>query len=133
MLHEDEAIERINTRPVVLIESQATLRHAAQMLANESIGVAIVRGYFPPALISERDIIGALAEGARPDIDRVDSVMNLDVACASPHDSIGTVGLMMLNNEIRHIPIVQDGAVVRVVSEREVLRALLDEEDPDTE
>lgn len=133
MIHEDEDIERINTRPVVLLDSQATLRQATQLLTNESIGVAIVRGYDPPALVSERDIIGALAEGARPDIDRVDSVMNLDVACASPHDSIRMVGHMMLDNEIRHIPIVQDGAVIRVVSEREVLRALLDGEKPDTE
>lgn len=133
MIHEDEDIERINTRPVVLLDSQATLRQATQLLTNESIGVAIVRGYDPPALVSERDIIGALAAGARPDIDRVDSVMNLDVACASPHDSIRMVGHMMLDNEIRHIPIVQDGAVIRVVSEREVLRALLDGEKPDTE
>ena len=80
-----------------------------------------------------QDIVSALAEGARPEIDRVDSVMNLDVACASPHDSIGTVARMMLNNEIRHVPIVQDGAVVRVISEREVLSALLDEGSPDVE
>lgn len=132
-MHEDEAIERIITRPVVLVDSQATLRHAAELLTDESIGVAIVRGYHPPALVSERDIVSALAEGARPEIDRVDSVMNLDVACASPHDSIGTVARMMLNNEIRHVPIVQDGAVVRVISEREVLSALLDEGSPDVE
>ncbi|MGZ4691001.1 MAG: CBS domain-containing protein [Acidimicrobiia bacterium] len=121
----DEAIELINTRPVVLIDSQVTLRSAAQLLAGESIGVAIVRGYHPPALVSERDVIGALAEGADPDRDRVDSVMNLDVACASPHDSIRTVADLMLDNEIRHVPIVDDGTVIRVVSEREVLRALL--------
>lgn len=132
-MHEDEAIERIITRPVVLVDSQATLRHAAELLTDESIGVAIVRGYHPPALVSERDIVSALAEGARPEIDRVDSVMNLDVACASPHDSIGTVARMMLNNEIRHVPIVQDGAVVRVISEREVLSALLDEGSPAVE
>ena len=35
------------------------------------------------------------------------SVMNLDVACASPHDSIGAVARTMLDNEIRHIPVVQ--------------------------
>jgi CBS domain-containing protein len=127
-MRQDEDIELIATRPVVLVDSQASLRHAAQLLANESIGVAIVRGYHPPALISERDIVSALAEGARAEIDRVDSVMNLDVASAGPHDSIGSVARLMLDNEIRHVPIVQEGAVVRVVSERDVLRALVDDE-----
>jgi CBS domain-containing protein len=125
MMHADDAIEVITTRPVVLVEGQSTLRSATQLLARESIGVAIVRGYDPPALVSERDIVGALADGADPDRDRVDSITNPDVACASPHDSIRVVAKLMLDNEIRHVPIVHDGAVTRVVSEREVLRALL--------
>jgi CBS domain-containing protein len=127
-MRRDEDIELIATRPVVLVDSQASLRQAAQLLANESIGVAIVRGYHPPALVSERDIVSALAEGARMETDRVDSVMNLDVASAGPHDSIGSVARLMLDNEIRHVPIVEEGAVVRVVSERDVLRALLNDE-----
>ena len=124
----DEDVEMITTRPVVLIDSQATLADAARLLTNESIGVAIVRGYHPPALVSERDLVVAIAEGAHPELEHVDSVMSLQVACAGPHDSIGTVARMMLDNEIRHVPIVQDGAVIRVVSEREVLRALLADE-----
>lgn len=128
-MHQNEAVELITTRPVVLVDSQVTLRHAAQLLTNESIGVAIVRGYHPPSLVSERDIVGALADGARPDLDRVDSIMNLDVAYASPNTSIREVAQMMLDNEIRHVPIVHDGAVVRVVSERDVLRALLGDGD----
>jgi CBS domain-containing protein len=126
-MHADEDIQVIATRPVVLVDSQASLRQAAQLLANESIGVAIVRGYHPPALVSERDIVGALAEGARPETDRVDSVMNPDIATAGPHDSIRSVAHLMLEHEIRHVPIVDGGAVVRVVSERDVLRALLDD------
>lgn len=122
----DDDIETIVTRPVVLVDSQATLRDAARLLTNEGIGVAIVRAHHPPVLVSERDIVHALAEGARPDVDHVDQVMNADIASAGPHDSIRAVGRIMLDNEVRHVPIVADGAVVRVVSEREVLRALLD-------
>jgi CBS domain-containing protein len=125
-MHVDEDIETIVTRPVVMVDSQATLRDAARLLTNESIGVAIVRGHHQPVLVSERDIVHALADGARPDLDHVDEVMNADVAFASPHDSIRTVARIMLDNEVRHVPIVDDGAVVRVVSEREVLRAVLD-------
>ncbi|MGZ4678393.1 MAG: CBS domain-containing protein [Acidimicrobiia bacterium] len=122
----DESVETITERPVVLVDSQATVRDAARLLTKESIGVAIVRGYHPAALISERDIVAGLADDIRPDLDHVDAIMNLDVACAGPHDSIEHVARMMLDNEVRHIPIVHEGAVIRVVSERDVLRALLD-------
>ena len=127
-MHADEDVETIVTRPVVLVDSQATLRDAARLLSDEAIGVAIVRGRHQPVLVSERDIVRALAEGARPDLDHVDEVMNADVAFAGPHDSIRTIARIMLDNEVRHVPIVADGAVVRVVSEREVLRALLADE-----
>lgn len=124
-MHGDDTIETIAQRPVVLVDSQSTLRKAAELLTQESIGVAIVRAWHPPALVSERDIVAALADGANPDRDRIDSIMTQDVDCASPLDSIRSVAEKMLADEIRHVPIVQDGAVVRVVSEREVLRALL--------
>jgi len=126
-LTRQDAIETIAARPVVRIDGQANLRRAAELLTEELIGVAVVRGYHPPALVSERDIVRAIAEGADPDQDRVESIMTLDVACAAPRDSIADVARTMLANDVRHIPVVDEGVVVTVVSARDVLRALVEE------
>lgn len=121
-----QAIETVATRPVVLVDGQASLRRLAQLLTDESIGVAIVRGHHPPTLVSERDLVRAIADGARPDRATVDDIMTLDVACASRLEPLGAVAHTMLDNEIRHVPVVDDGAVVTVVSGRDILRALVE-------
>ena len=53
--------------------------------------------------------------------------MTLDLATAAPGDSIMSVAELMLANEIRHMPITENGVVVGVVSERDALRALVEE------
>lgn len=120
-----DAIETVANRPAVLVDGQASLRQAAELLTEESVGVLVVRGYHPAALVSERDIVRALAEGRRPDTDRVESVMTLDVASTSRRTPIVEVARMMLDNEIRHVPVVEDGVVITVVSARDVMAALL--------
>ena len=119
-------IERIVHRPPVLIDSQVTLRRAAVLLTEESIGVAVIRGVHPPAVVSERDIVAALAEGLDPDHDHVDAIATLDVVSASPHDSVERIGRLMVDNEVRHVPIVDGEAIVGMASNRDVMAALLE-------
>ncbi len=121
-----DPIEQIVRRPPVMIDSQLTLRKAAMLLTEESIGVAVVRGHHPPVLVSERDIVSALAEGLDPDHDHVDAIVTGDVVSASAHDTIATVGRMMLDNEVRHVPILEGDAIVGMASSRDVLAALLE-------
>lgn len=122
-----DAIETVVHRPPVMIDDQATLRQAAELLVEESIGIAVVRGTHPPAVISERDIVAALAEGADPDADQVSEYATMDVVTASPHDSIARVGSMMVTNEIRHVPIVVDRNAVGVAGTRDVLAVAIED------
>ena len=126
---EKETVRTLAKRPVVVVEPDATLRQVAETLADDYIGVAVVRATPPPGpgtraegVISERDIVRALAEGANPDIERVENVMTLDIETAAPADTIVSVAERMLDDEIRHVPVVDDGMVVGVVSERDALR-----------
>jgi CBS domain-containing protein len=125
---ESEAVRTLVKRSLVVIDPDATLRQAAATLADDYIGVAVVSGVrAAEGVLSERDIVRALAEGADPDLERARDVMTLDLATASGGDSIMSVAECMLDNEIRHVPIVDDGAVVGIVSERDVLRSLASE------
>jgi CBS domain-containing protein len=117
---------------VVIVDPDSTLRQAAATLADDYIGVAVVPGAGPTGddvegVLSERDIVRALAEGANPDVEVARNVMTLDLATASAGDTIISVAECMLDNEIRHVPVVDDGAVVGIVSERDVLRSLVSE------
>jgi signal-transduction protein with cAMP-binding, CBS, and nucleotidyltransferase domain len=121
----DDDIERLITRPAVMVDGQTTIRRAAALLTDESIGVLVIQGTHPPALVSERDVVTALADGMDPDLEHVEVIATLDVAVAGPHDSIAEVGRLMLDDEIRHVPIVDGHAVAGVASMRDVLSAAL--------
>ncbi len=122
----DDAIRVLLGRAPVTIASNATLREAAEALTDESIGVILVSGANQGALVSERDIVRALADGADPDSEQVGNVMALDVVLAGPDDTIAEVTNRMLESEIRHVPVVEDDHVIGVVSTRDLLAVAAD-------
>ncbi len=134
MLH--QTVRSVVRRPPVVVHPDATLREVAVTLQEESIGAVVVRGVRPPGapgarpegVVSERDIVRALAEGLDPDRTRAQDVMTGDLACVHPTESVHAAGSAMLRNEIRHLPVTENGVVVGVVSERDVLRALMGDE-----
>ncbi|MCC6338597.1 MAG: CBS domain-containing protein [Acidimicrobiia bacterium] len=117
----DDAIRVLLGRAPVTIATNATLREAAEALTEESIGVILVSGAHPGALVSERDIVRALADGADPDAEQVGNVMALDVLSVGPDDVIAEVTARMLDSEIRHAPVVEDEHVIGVISTRDLL------------
>jgi len=128
-----EKLESLVARPLVTVDAEATIREVAATLADDYIGVALVGGDYPmgggrPAqgIVSERDIVRALAEGADPDGERAWEVMTLDLATASAGDDLMGAAKTMLDHEIRHLPVTKDGAIIGVVSERDVMRTLVD-------
>jgi len=125
MSNEQVPIGAITDRPVVFVDADATLRDAAELLDRETIGVAIVRGTGSTSLISERDIIRALAEGAHPDRERVGNVATLDVEVIESTEPIMRAARKMLDNQIRHLPVLRGDRVIGVVSVRDVLTAVI--------
>lgn len=135
MMVEDETVRNLVKRLPVEVYPESTLRAVAETLCEESIGAVVVRGARPPGapgshaegVVSERDIVQALADGLDPDTTRAEDVMTLNLACAAPNEPLLTVAARMLDNEIRHLPVTENGVVIGVVSERDALRLLVDE------
>ncbi len=121
----DDDIEQLITRPAVMVDGQTTIRRAAALLTDESIGVLVIQGIHPPALVSERDVVTALADGMDPDLEHVETIATFDVAVVGPHATIAEVGRLMVENQIRHVPIVDGHVTAGVASMRDVLGAAL--------
>jgi CBS domain-containing protein len=121
-------VQRLAQRPAVYVHANDNLRRAASVLIEESIGAALVRGTHGAAgLISERDIIRALAEGASPDRTRVEEVMADELLTVTPNDELLDAVHRMLDSEVRHLPVVEDGVAFGMLSARDALRALVEE------
>lgn len=111
-------------RPAVYALPDMTLRRCAELLIEEGIGAALVRGpHHAEGLVSERDIVRALAEGASPDSTHVFDVMAEELVTVKPSDDLLDATLVMLEAEVRHLPVVEDDVHYGMISARDALRA----------
>jgi signal-transduction protein with cAMP-binding, CBS, and nucleotidyltransferase domain len=125
-------VRSVMTRGPTYVEPRATLRSVARTLQAELIGAALVRwtdhmgAVVAAGIISERDIARALAEGADPDNEMAMDFMTDDMASVTPDDPIEDAVRMMLDFEIRHMPVIEHGVAVGILSIRDLLRAELE-------
>ena len=123
----DTRVQALVTRPVVYVHPNDTLVTLAETFMAESIGAALVRGpHGTIGLVSERDIVRALSEGASPARTTVSEIMSEELVTLGPNDDVLDAAHTMLDAEVRHLPIIEDGVAGGMVSARDALRALLD-------
>jgi CBS domain-containing protein len=103
---------------VVSISADSRMREAVALLAEKRIGaVPVVKGGQVIGIVSERDVLYGLAREGAALLDRmVDEVMTAPAFTVAPDDSIiGALALMTLRR-IRHLPVIEGGAMIGFVS-----------------
>ena len=121
----DQSVQATAHMRVVDIHGYNTLRRAATLLADNQIGMLVVRrGALAVGVIGERDIVRAVAEGADVDDVRVDEIMTEDIAGVQADASLRDAVAIMVRNSIRHLLVRDEGHVRGVLSARDVLAAL---------
>jgi len=121
-------VQGLVARPVVYVHVNDKLRALATTLVEESIGAALVRGpHGAIGLVSERDIARAIADGANPDRVTVEEIMTDELVMVSPNDELLEAVHRMLDAEVRHLPVMDNGVVMGIVSARDALQALAEE------
>ncbi len=111
---------------VTTVDAAETMRQAVKMMAYNNFGALVVthRGV-PVGIVTERDVLRQSAEGDGY-LDRtVEQVMTQDIVVATPSDDIESIKRIMTEKRIRHIPVVQDGKLVGIVSIGDVVKAQL--------
>jgi CBS domain-containing protein len=114
---------------VIWVAPDATLRQAAEaMISNEVGSVAVEVDGALEGILTERDMLRAVADGADLDLDPVSSWMTEYPDSFDPEMAIEEAAEWMLATGFRHLPVVDGGAVVGVISIKDVLWAVTDEE-----
>ncbi|MDQ2095231.1 CBS domain-containing protein [Rhodalgimonas zhirmunskyi] len=115
---------------VITIAPGTSVANAAQTLAERRIGGLIVSadGETVAGIISERDIVRSLAvRGAVCLQETVDQMMTHNPVCCSRGESADTVLERMTDGRFRHMPVVEDGKLVGIVTIGDLVKARLDE------
>lgn len=115
---------------VVTIRPDATVAELVAGLRGERIGAMVVSqdGERIDGIVSERDVVLALAAvGGRAVEQRVVDIMTRSVRTCAPSDSVKSLMELMTRHRIRHLPVVDNGQLVGIVSIGDVVKARLDE------
>jgi CBS domain-containing protein len=101
---------------------------AKMMRSNGISSVVVLDGKKLQGIVTERDIVNLVAEGGDPNTTTVEGRMTrLDLITVDPKTELSQAAELMVSNNIRHLPIVDGGSVVGIVSIRDMTRWAADE------
>jgi CBS domain-containing protein len=123
----------VNQQELWTITPQTTVRDAARLLTQRRIGAAMVlsEGRLV-GIFSERDLTHrVVAPGLDPDATLVSQVMSGNPVTIGPGDSASDALALMRTHNFRHLPVVDGGRAVGMVSVRDLYDAVKEQLEED--
>jgi CBS domain-containing protein len=114
---------------VATIDPEVSLGVAVKMMASRSVGALVVSrdGRTIGGILSERDVVRALADDPHASERRVADVMTRDVVTVRPEDTLTGAMAVMTRRRHRHLPVVVEGGLGGIVSIGDLVKARLEE------
>jgi CBS domain-containing protein len=122
---------RVKPSRVISVRPEQTVLEAIKILAQENIGAAIVMsGDRIAGIISERDYTRKVVlKGRSSDTTRVEEIMTPNVIVVSPRTKTRECMQLMTEKNFRHLPVVEEGRCIGMVSIRDIVSDIIADQD----
>lgn len=122
---------RLKPARVVKVSPEQSVLDAIKILAEQDVGAAIVMtGDRIAGIVSERDYTRkVILKGRSSDDTRVEEIMTANVIVVSPRTRARECMQLMTEKNIRHLPVVDEGRVVGMVSIRDIVGDIIADQD----
>jgi CBS domain-containing protein len=118
------------SRDLLTVDSALPLAEVAErMVAREVGAVLVLDGERLAGILTERDVLRAVARGIRDDA-VVRDWMTTDPDTIEPGDTTEHAATLMMHGGFRHLPVTENGAVVGILSIRDLMRIVLEDSAP---
>ena len=115
-----------------VIGVEATVADAAEALVERDVGsLGVVDGRNLVGIFTERDVIRAVADGADPEDETVGDWMSDAPDTFSPDVEVTEAAAWLLEVGYRHMPVMDDGELLGIVSIRDILWAIVSSAEPE--
>lgn len=124
-----ELLERKGTQ-VWTIAPEASVYEALALMAEKNIGAVLVmeRGRLI-GIISERDYTRNVAlQGRTSRASQVRDIMTPRPVCVTPEQTIDECMALMTDKRVRHLPVIEDGSVIGLVSIGDAVKEIISEQ-----
>jgi len=118
-------------RAMVTVKPDDTVLEAIKILAREDIGAAaVISDGKLVGIFSERDYTRKIVlQGRQSETTRVEEIMTANVICVNPRTKTRDCMALMSEKGIRHLPVVDEGRVVGMVSIRDIVTDIIADQD----
>ena len=118
-------ISEIMTQAAVTDSSEDTLKEACdKMRQSQTSSILIMDGERMIGIVTERDVVKAVAQGLDPKETRVKDLMTSDIVTIGPMTTLKEAAEIMATKWIRHLPIMEGSKVVGMISQRDLTGVL---------
>ncbi len=115
-------VSEVMTKASVTESAAEPIRAAAsRMWAQQTGSLLVMENDGLVGIITERDVMKCIARGLDVNVTPVSAVMTRGVQTVSPYTTVGDAARQMASRWIRHLPVVEDGTVVGMVSQRDLV------------
>jgi len=113
---------------VVTIQPDQSIREALAVLAQHNIGCLVVvdDARKPVGMLSERDIVRTAVKNETVFTQSVHQLMTRNLILGTPADDVGAAGSTMVERRIRHLPVMDGGKLVGIVTIGDLMKAQRD-------
>ena len=117
------------SKVVLTVNPGHSLADAAKAMSGRSVGAAVVvdPDQPGPGIVTERDLLEAVASGQDPDRERVSDHLSANLTFASPDWSLERAAEAMVKGGFRHLVVVDGGDLAGILSMRDIVRCWVTE------
>ncbi len=118
------------TRDLLAVPPGTRLGEAARRMVDRHVGaVLVLQGERVAGILTERDVLRAVASGYREDA-TVEEWMTRHPETVESSDATQHAAELMIHGGFRHLPVVDEGRVVGILSIRDLMRVALEDMAP---
>ncbi|UCH02756.1 MAG: CBS domain-containing protein [Candidatus Bathyarchaeota archaeon] len=111
-------VRELMIKEVISIDLEASVKDAANLMAQKGIGSLVVtKERKPVGIITERDLLSrVMATGKNAEATMVKAIMSKPLICGNPEMNADEAARFMANKKIKKLPIVEDGQLIGMMT-----------------
>ena len=123
-------VGEVMNRNLLTVDPHLGLQEAAERMSERGVGAALViSNDHVSGILTERDVLRAVATGG-VDGTHVAAWMTRDPETVDINEPTGQAAAVMIHGGFRHLPVVDGDLPVGIVSIRDLMRVVVDDESP---
>jgi len=122
-------VSEIMTKAAVIDQPGDTLVEAARKMWEQQTGsLLVLDGSDLVGILTERDILKAVATGTALEDTRISQVMSKDLISVGPGTSLREAAKIMADRWIRHLPVLDGGKLIGLISIGDLVKDIISEQ-----